>query len=233
MEPGTNVSLDIDAVTFDYFKTLVHPARGTEEDIVFPILRALRRQIPIDESKFLQKYIQRDMEYRKELNETCRECLLDDIVLSSLSDLGFDDEAVRNQVYTAVNSGLATKKVLLYPEALETLEVIRERGSLLGLMSNTHWRWNEGRRRLMDAHFDIVTLSYEHGFAKPHPSIFYTTLDQLGVLAGRCLHIGDDPIADVQGARGTGMKTAFISRDGAEAGSDIQVEQLQDILLYL
>ena len=85
----------------------------------------------------------------------------------------------------------------------------------------------------MDAHFDIVTLSYEHGFAKPHPSIFYTTLDQLGVHAGRCLHIGDDPIADVQGARGTGMKTAFISRDGAVADSDIQVEQLQDILLYL
>lgn len=227
------MKLDIDAVTFDYFKTLVHPARGTEEDIVFPILRALRRQIPIDEREFLQKYLQRDMEYRKELNETCRECLLDDIVLSSLSDLGFDDEAVRNQVSAAVNSGLATKEVLLYPDALETLEALRERGYLLGLISNTHWRWNEDRRRLMDTHFGIVTLSYEHGFAKPHPSIFHTTLDQLGVQEGRCLHIGDDPIADIQGARGIGMKTAFVSRDGVEANSDIQVEQLQDILLYL
>jgi HAD superfamily hydrolase (TIGR01509 family) len=227
------VKLDVDAVTFDHFKTLVHPARGTEEDIVFPILRALRRRMPIDEREFLKKYIQRDMEYRKELDETCCECLLDDIVLSSLSDLGFDDEAVRNQVYTAVDSGLATKGVLLYPDALETLEALRERGYLLGLISNTHWRWNENRRRLMDAHFDVITLSYEHGYAKPHPSIFHTTLDQLGVNEGRCLHIGDDPIADIQGAQGAGMKTAFISRDGAEADSDIQVEQLKDLLPYL
>ena len=189
--------------------------------------------MPLDEREFLRKYIQRDMEYRKELDETCLECLLDEIVLGSLSDLGFDVEAVRNQVYTAVDSGLATKEVLLYPDALETLEALRERGYLLGLISNTHWRWNEDRRRLMDAHFDVVTLSYEHGYAKPHPSIFQTTLEQLGVHEGRCLHIGDDPIADIQGARGVGMKTAFISRDGAEADSDIQVEQLKDLLPYL
>jgi HAD superfamily hydrolase (TIGR01549 family) len=225
--------LDIDAVTFDHFMTLVRPAKGTGEDIVFPIVRSLRGKVPLDEGEFLRIYRQRDADYRRDLRENCREGLLDEIVLGALGDMGFETEEMRERVYSSVEAGLATKEVVLYPDTLETLETLRERGYLLGIISNTHWRWPEERRRSMEIYFDVITLSYEHGFAKPHPSIFQATLDKLGVRADRCLYVGDNPTMDVQGARGAGLKTAFVRRDEEEADSDIQIDQLSELLLHL
>ena len=226
--------LDVDAVTFDHWMTLVRPVKGrTEEDIIFPILRFLLGKAPIDERDFLRIYCKRDTEYRIELRRTCREYLLDEIVLDTLCGMGFDREAMRGIVHDAVDAGLATRKNVFYPDALETLKVLRLRGYLLGLVSNTHWRWLVHQKRTMETYFDAITLSYEHGLAKPHPSIFNTTLDKLGVDADRCLHVGDQPIDDIQGAREAGLKTAFIKRDESDSDSDIQIKEINELLLYL
>ena len=224
---------DIDAVTFDHFMTLVRPVKGVEEDVVFPIARSLHGEVSFDEGEFLRIYRQKDADYRRDLRETCVERLLDEIVLDVLGDMGFEKEALRERVHSSVEAGLATREVVYYPDALETLKILRERGYSLGIISNTHWRWNAEHRRSMGAYFDVITLSYEHGFAKPHHSIFQTTLEKLGVRADRCLHVGDDPTADIQGAREAGLKTAFVKRDELEADSDIQIEQLSELLLFL
>lgn len=68
---------------------------------------------------------------------------------------------------------------------------------------------------------------------KPHPSIFLITLKMLGVEAGRCLHVGDNPIADIQGARNVGMKTAFVEKEEKEIDADIHIKQLSDLLSFL
>ena len=233
-EGETGPMLDVDAVTFDHWMTLVHAAKGrTEEDIVRPILRSLRRKAPIDESDFLRIYSQRNTDYRRGLRETYRECLLDEIVLGTLSDMGFETEAMRESVHNAVDAGLATKETVFYPDALETLEALRERGYMLGLISNTHWRWHTECKRSMESYFDVVTLSYEHGYVKPHPSIFQVTLDKLGVEVDRCLHVGDDPYADVQGAKNAGLKAAFVRRGDETAEADIQIESLCELLRLL
>ena len=225
--------LDIDAVTFDHFLTLVHPAEGEGKDIVYPILRALHREIPLDEDEFLRIYRKRDADYRRELRETCCECLLDDLVLRTLVDIGYDTGAMKERVHNAVDAGLATKEVLFYPDALETLEVLRERGYMLGLISNTHWRWLPKRKDEMESYFDVVVLSYEHGYVKPHPSIFQAALETLGVSAHRCLHVGDDPHADIEGAKTVGMKTVHIMRNNMTADADIQISRLSDLLEIL
>jgi len=74
-----------------------------------------------------------------------------------------------------------------------------------------------------------MTLSYEHGFAKPHPSIFVDTLKKLRTNASNCLHVGDDPIADIKGAKSIGMKTAFIKRREIETEADIEIKQLSEL----
>ena len=51
--------------------------------------------------------------------------------------------------------------------------------------------------------------------------------------ANCCLHVGDDPIADVQGAKNVGMKTAFIKRTNLEANADISIERLDQLLELL
>jgi putative hydrolase of the HAD superfamily len=107
---------------------------------------------------------------------------------------------------------------------------LRKKGYKLGLISNTHWRVLDPTRRELDRYFDVTTLSYEHGYVKPHPSIFLDTLKKLGVSADCCLHVGDDPIADIEGARKTGIRTAFIKRERKTANADICIRRLTDLV---
>jgi putative hydrolase of the HAD superfamily len=81
--------------------------------------------------------------------------------------------------------------------------------------------------------FDVITLSYEHGYVKPHPSIFMTTLDKLGVTPNQSLHLGDDPIADLQGARNIGMKIVFVNKKEAKSNADIEVKRIAELTTFL
>ena len=221
---------EVDAVTFDDFNTLRYQV-GEQEDIVYPIFRAMETKIEINEHEFLEAYFRADKTYRKTLKETLRESLLDDIISGVLATLGL--ESNREIVRKSIDQGLATRKVCWYPDAIETLLILRKRGYRLGLISNTHWRLLENVRDEIKQYFHIITLSYEHGYAKPHPSIFLATLKKLGVSASHCLHIGDDPIADVQGAKRVGMRTAFVKRQKEKADADVKIEQLGDLLNLL
>jgi FMN phosphatase YigB (HAD superfamily) len=45
--------------------------------------------------------------------------------------------------------------------------------------------------------------------------------------------VGDDPIADVKGARDVGMKTAFVKRKEVEANADIEIGQIAELATLL
>lgn len=57
---------------------------------------------------------------------------------------------------------------------------------------------------------DAVLDSSVVGVAKPDPRIFEVALDRLGVPAGRAVHVGDTPAADVDGARAAGVTPVLI-----------------------
>lgn len=225
--------MDLDAITFDHFLTLCYTDSRVEEDIVYPILRGLERRLDINREDFLRIYVITDKSYRKNLRETQRESLLDDIILDVLTKMGQDHSALLEIVRESVDEGLATRKTVWYSGAKETLVALREIGYGLGLISNTHWRWLPHLREEVGYYFDTITLSYENGFAKPHPSIFLLTSEKLGVKIERCLHVGDDPWADIHGANGVGMKTAFVSRDDRRANADLEIENLSDLIHLL
>lgn len=219
----------VDVVTFDDFQTLRYSV-GVEEDIVFPIVRSLKWQgVRVDEEEFLQQYFELDRQYRVKLKETLRDSSLDRIVLDALAACGLDREEMRGIVLRAVEWGLGTRRVRWFPDAKRILVVLRRRGLKLGVVSNTHWGWLGRIRHEFERLFDVVTLSCEHGFAKPHPSIFLTTLEELGVEPARCVHVGDDPVADVEGAKGVGMRTIFVKRTDITANANFTIQQLSEL----
>jgi len=222
----------VKAVTFDDFLTLRYPMKQ-REDIIYPILKALRRKLDVNEEQFLKQYFKENQLYQKRLRKTLRETLLDDIVASVLMSCGYDSQTIYRNVKEAVDFGLVTRKTRWFPNARRTLLTLRLEGYKLGLISNTHWRFLPSLRDQFEEFFDVITLSYEHGYVKPHPSIFVTTLEKLKVNPNQSLHVGDDPISDVQGTRNVGMKTAFVKRKEVETNADIEMKRITELTTLL
>ena len=223
----------IEAVTFDHYMTLFHQKEEAKEDIIYPILHALQNQIEFNEKQFMIVYQELDNYYRKSLKETFVETTLDTIVFNALIKTGHNHSQLAKIVKTSVEVGLATRQITWFEDAQDTLHRLIELGYPLGIISNTHWRWIPERFNEVKPYFKVITLSYEHGFAKPHPSIFHSTAEKLRVSPENCLHVGDDPFTDIVGAKGAGMKTAYIKRSERNSEADIEINKLSEILKYL
>ena len=182
------------------------------------------------EIESLRRYVLLDKKYREDVRITHKESLLDDLILDVLTQMGHGHSTLPKIVAESVDEGLVTRTTVWFLGARETLVTLREMGYRLGLISNTHWRWLSSPMEEAEDYFDVVTLSYEHGFAKPHPSIFLDTSEKLGFDIKRCLHIGDDPWTDIHGANGVGMRTAFIRRDDRRANADLEIINLSDLI---
>ena len=124
------------------------------------------------------------------------------------------------------------------PGAADALRALAARGIRLGIVSNTGRTPGVVLRRILERHdmlryFDAVAIAYsdEVGFRKPDPRILRHSLDALGVAPARALHVGDNPDADVQGARSLGMRTAHYAIPGCEpsAVADLVVHDLASL----
>lgn len=109
----------------------------------------------------------------------------------------------------------ACRHFSLYDDVEPVFRELNARGIRIGLISNTH-------RSLasFQNHFELDELisgaisSSEHGYMKPHPSIFQAALDLLGVAAGESVMVGDSPPDDIEGALRAGMAAVLLRRSG-------------------
>jgi HAD superfamily hydrolase (TIGR01549 family) len=122
-----------------------------------------------------------------------------------------------------------------YPEVVEVLSALRERGYRLGIISN--WSWNLRDRVALaglESWFELIWASAYAGYNKPHPNIFRQALDELEaptVEADRVLYVGDSYRHDVVGARNAGMDVVLIDRDGTSDAEDCTViRDLRELL---
>jgi putative hydrolase of the HAD superfamily len=63
--------------------------------------------------------------------------------------------------------------------------------------------------------FDVIVVSADVGWRKPHPEIFRETLCRMGVGAHEAVFVGDTPEADVVGPQAVGMDVIWIDRGTA------------------
>ena len=103
--------------------------------------------------------------------------------------------------------------------ARAALEALAASGALLAVVSNTMRTPGEVVRQILDQSgllplFRVLTFSDECGIRKPARAIFLRTLKDLGVPAEHAVHVGDDAILDVEGARDAGMAAIQVTPDG-------------------
>jgi putative hydrolase of the HAD superfamily len=63
-------------------------------------------------------------------------------------------------------------------------------------------------------YFERALAARDAGMLKPDPRIFALLLEQAGLDAARALHVGDDAVADVEGARRAGVTPVWLNRSG-------------------
>jgi putative hydrolase of the HAD superfamily len=121
---------------------------------------------------------------------------------------------------------------VLYDDALPAIKTLKQRGLVLGLISNIILsRAGAG----LESYLDLVVTSKEVGADKPEPAIFLAALERAGVNAQETIYVGDQYQTDVLGARGVGIRPILIDRFDLEPEvSDCpRIHSLAELTSYL
>ena len=104
----------------------------------------------------------------------------------------------------------ARNQVDLYPDVVPALEQLRARYRLF-----TASNGNADIDRIGLGHFFERTVNARLvGALKPDPAIFHKVIEGTDLQAHEVVYVGDDPLLDVEGARGAGMHAIWIDRQG-------------------
>ncbi len=104
----------------------------------------------------------------------------------------------------------ARNRVEFYDDVRPALDRLRSRYRLFALSNGNADLHRCGIGNLFDGHVTAIAA----GAAKPDARIYAALIRMAGVSAAEILHVGDDPLADVDGARQAGMQTLWLNRRG-------------------
>lgn len=98
----------------------------------------------------------------------------------------------------------------VFPEVPETLDLLRQHGIRIGIVTNAHQpMWIRDieiqQHGIYDFFPDCRIAASDVGYLKPHPAIFQAALRCLGTAPEETAFVGDNLEADVGGAKGAGM----------------------------
>lgn len=88
----------------------------------------------------------------------------------------------------------------------------------------------------LNKYFTHIIASENAGAKKPHPLAFEYTLKQIGTNIDECIMIGDNPLADIEGAQNYGLDTIYFNRNGEfekDVKSTHQIFHLNEIKAIL
>jgi putative hydrolase of the HAD superfamily len=120
----------------------------------------------------------------------------------------------------------------LYDDVDDVLRALAAAGVRIGLISNTQRCLTS-----FQSHFELSGLiqatisSFEHGYMKPHPSIFLAALEKIGAQPGDAVMVGDSVRQDIEGALNAGMRAVLLDRAGtaSELGRSIGVPVIRSL----
>ncbi len=154
-------------------------------------------------------------------------------IIEGMGGSGAAVEVAAREIY---DEWAACRHFTLYDDVADVLRSLHASGVKIGLISNSH-------RCLasFETHFELRGLftvavsSVEHGYMKPHPSIFEAALRGADVIAADSVMVGDSLTHDVDGARRLGMRGVLVSRTGpVSAPPDVPViHSLHELLPLL
>lgn len=127
-------------------------------------------------------------------------------------------------------------EMTIYADVRPALAAIRRRGLVLGVISNMNRTGDSLAAEVgLTGLVDFVVTSLEVGSEKPSRPIFDAALARAGVSADEAVHVGDQVMSDVEGARMAGVMPVLIDRDGNHPDfvDTIRIEKLGQLVRVL
>lgn len=210
----------IKAVLFDLGSTLVY-FQGNWDQVVYEAIQQMCEKIigfgvPIEPDRLINDYTFALQNYYIER----------DFANVERTTLTLLDELLK-KTYQVHLSALQLKKALdtfyehtgshwkLDDESLPTLQILKDQGYRLGLISNASYSrdvMNQLEKNSLTPYFEQILVSADVGFRKPHANIFNLALSYFQVEPAETVMIGDTLNADIIGSRRMGMRNIWISR---------------------
>jgi putative hydrolase of the HAD superfamily len=199
------------AVFFDVDFTLIYPGPTFDEEGYRHF--AVRHGLHVDPARFHAAVSAASAELDRAQEDIYRPELFIRYahqVLHEMGGRGPGLDACAREIY---EEWAACQHFALYDDVRPTLHALHDAGWRIGLISNTH-------RCLasFQSHFELETYisgavsSSEHGYMKPHPSIFQAALALVGVHPSESVMVGDSVTHDIEGAHQAGMRGVLIER---------------------
>lgn len=117
----------------------------------------------------------------------------------------------------------AASPMLPEPGAKAVLDYLHAHGIPAGVISNTVFggetiEWELARHGLTD-HLSFVMASADYGIRKPHPDLFLTAVQKLGLSPKEVWYVGNSFEADITGALEAGLVPVWYTRRVADDGN--------------
>ncbi len=226
----------IDAVTFDFWNTLVRETgdvRKVRMDAAAGVLAAAG--VDVDRAELEAAFGRAWDVYVDEHWKSNRPFGAAEAVDLVLADLGYDEELAEPLVKIFIEPP-ASRRPPLADNIAACLGELRDRGVAIGIICDVGLTPSPVLRRYLRDHdvldhFDHWSFSDEVGVFKPDPRIFTHALDGLSAAVGRALdpgrvaHVGDLRRTDIAGARAFGFTAVrytgvFDDPGDADEGTD-------------
>jgi putative hydrolase of the HAD superfamily len=135
-----------------------------------------------------------------------------------ITEMGGAGDAVVECAREIYAEWASNQHFFLYDDVVPVLKALVTRGVKIGLISNSHRPLASFEQHFaLDGLIAAAVSSSEHGFMKPHPSIFEAALALAGVSAAESMMVGDSLSHDIDGARRAGMRGVLVHRSSDPA----------------
>lgn len=154
-------------------------------------------------------------------------------IIEGMGGSGAAVEVAAREIY---DEWAACRHFTLYDDVADVLRALHASGVKIGLISNSHRCLTSFETHFeLRGLFTVAVSSVEHGYMKPHPSIFEAAMRGADVVARDSVMVGDSLTHDVDGARRLGMRGVLVARTGpVSAPPDVPViHSLHELLPLL
>lgn len=215
----------IQAVLFDLDQTLLDRSASLKHFLTWQV-NALPLVVNSEKQSFIESFIELDA------NGT----VWKDVVYRQLIQKFKISEFTEQQLLTSYIQDF-NQFCVAFMGVDTVIQKLFKAGYSLGLISNGKTPFQEHNFQALglNQYFSSVIISEAVGLRKPQAEIFQLACQQMNVRPEQCVMVGDNEIADIQGAKNIGMQTILFDPDQKmrSTQADHRVQHFEEILVII